>query len=361
MAQTLDVQRIIIMYLSPYQLFTFFEVEKLDRKMKFAYNLCHKTVCMAVAQSIHSPNFVKYMPNDAYIAYKIWAYFPSIVMVRISISCLLFDKIGPNLMLLQGLELHGCLQRQLCELSSIVRLRSLTLWGAQNIRDIGALSVFGELRYLAIYDCQVVRNIDFVINCKKLKSLRISTSFESLHDVLQNLNGLVGHKCIKHLYFSVYNELENLDALIGCDNLRTVNLRVCKRLKNIDGLLKCKLVRQIILSQCSNLTTVDPTLNCPKLEHIDLSWGWDLMNVDFLGNCCNLRCVSLYNCIALTNCDVLIRCDNLRELNVAECSNLDMDLLNRCKQLNELLVNGSHMEKIRDLGKCCTIKRYSRF
>ena len=139
-------------------------------------------------------------------------------------------------------------------LKSFSKLKKLDIRFASgyNLDDLENFNFLKNLEELKFYS-QGFKNLDFLSECKKIKSLNLSvlsSSYSQSNEELENINFLA------HL-----NELEHLvleGAFIGHENLDMSGLFACKNLKDLS----------IPVKDSANLSDLK---NCSSLESLDLS------------------------------------------------------------------------------------------
>jgi len=139
-------------------------------------------------------------------------------------------------------------------LKNLPKLQKLDIQFASgyNLDDLEKFNFLKNLEELKFYS-QGFKNLDFLAECKKIKSLNLSvssSSYSQSNEQLENIN-----------FLASLNELEHLvlgGALIGDENLDMTGLFACKNLKDLS----------MPVNDSANLSDLK---NCSSLESLDLS------------------------------------------------------------------------------------------
>jgi len=139
-------------------------------------------------------------------------------------------------------------------LKNLPKLQKLDIKFASgyNLDDLENFNFLKNLEELKFYS-QGFKNLDFLAECKKIKSLNLSvlsSSYSQSNEELENIN-----------FLASLNELEHLvlgGALIGDENLDMTGLFACKNLKDLS----------MPVNDSANLSDLK---NCSSLESLDLS------------------------------------------------------------------------------------------
>ena len=307
-----DVVRVVISYLSLYQVRNFFDAYGLEYGLKFRFRMIESC-------SIYE---LKYMLGE---------FLNVIVGARI---CGL-DCEDSFLGRCDELVLSNCRLKMFCAHSA---LKSLVIYG-ENLEKLD-LSRCKCLRKIRADCCLKLKSVDWgeMKGMKDLQDVNVGGDVEVDEVIVNKLHKLSVYGKIENvwMYGRVRNlklyEINDLRDFRGWERLRCLCLMNCGELVNIEGIGKlrnlvisgCRKLNLGKMSECKGLkslvlydsfcTNLDMLSGCEKLERLELMQGYNLVNIDGLRGCRKLKYVKLEWCYKLKEIDVLRECVNLREI-----------------------------------------------
>ena len=127
-----------------------------------------------------------------------------------------------------------------------------------NHDDLENFNFLKNLEELKFYS-EGFKNLDFLAECKKIKSLNLSvrsSSYSQSNEELENINFLARLNQLEHLVLEGITSIENLDmsGLFACKNLKDLSMPV-KDSANLSDLKNCSSLESLDLSSDGNWNT----------------------------------------------------------------------------------------------------------
>ena len=284
MLRSSDVESIVISYLEPHCLASFFIECGLNFRKKFMYDA---RGCVLGLKEI----------ND------IFSVFPGVILTGLSF----YDDQDAIMIPFGGVlccEVIArydilstkCLPRQLGEMVNMVELKLIN-YDHDTKLDVG---VWMNLRELTIQIDGAFSSpfLDNISECKRLDTLRLLI-FEFCRGDFVEMS-----KCEK----LVNLEIDGLTKAEGCEfakykwNVDVLKLGHYFEATNLDILLSCPNVRYVRIVDWEDLVDIDALVKCTKLERVEIVRCPKLMNVSaVLKECVKLRRVRVRDCAEKLN------------------------------------------------------------
>lgn len=278
-----DIHNIIIEYLDPYTLRTFFLLHKINPTIKFKYNAFFH----AMTHSVFNNTFES---------------FPNIVFIGINIIC---THICPKIDIInpQTITKIRFLGNYFCELPDLTKYTNLTHLHLEGFlfskyKSIHAASMLRHLNLSRCYSC-VDDTYNFIIKQPNLRSYHLPfgaiingsylTKLKKLHTItitegsrIQQLSFLHMCKALKRIIFNTYNDY-SLPDLSNCLNVYHLVLQNCYHLHTLDfhrilpphlrhiEIISCDLLHSII-NLPTNLISIK-IIKCQKLCNVNTTTG----------------------------------------------------------------------------------------
>ena len=245
---SIDVMKIVVCYVKPYELKKYFEMNGLSREMKFSYDGFDHMF-------------------TTYELRELCGYFPGMMWKGVSVRLKSRDKMRwLKVEKLRGYTDYKYVVKNLMGCGAF--LRSLDLSGCRNLVDFSFLRFCGKLGSLNLSGCQGLRDLNVLggLNVGGLVRLGLSGCGNLRYDyeVWGEFFGRCGE--LRSLDLSYCGCVKSVDFLVGCLELRYVNLSFLCLLRNVDGLFLCRRLRVCIMMGCVKVENVDGLMGLRRLD-----------------------------------------------------------------------------------------------
>ena len=271
-----DVESVVISYLEPCCLASFFMECGLDFGKKFIYDA---RKCMLECEEVN----------------RIFRIFPGIILIGLSFygegeimvpldRVLYCDVMGINYMIWE--KMTNIVELKLIdyntELGKLINLRKLTI---QTNHDHASPFLYGisgckKLDTLKLLNFEFCRkDIMEMLKCKNLVNLEIDGIIEfTVYEFAKfewNISVLKLRNC----------DETNLDILLSCPNVKYVRIVDWKELIDVAALVKCVKLERVEIVRCPKLMDVSAILRkCMKLRRVRVKDCGKLENLSVMGN-----------------------------------------------------------------------------
>ena len=147
---------------------------------------------------------------------------------------------------------------------------------------------FQNLKYLTLFNCQAVREWDFLTRMVRLQSLFVDNVVVS----------------------------PDASLLSACMQIRRLGIFYSHTDDLLTAWTKLPNLREMLLVRCSQTQDLSPLEQCPRLECFDMRFGPSRCDVAPLGRCARLKRVTFSYCQELQNLSALKACAKLWRLEV---------------------------------------------
>ena len=117
--------------------------------------------------------------------------------------------------------------------------------------------------------------------------------------------------------------IRSMDVLKGCRKLKSVNLKGCSKLITLPLLDQCPSLENLNLSGCPLELWNSPSFSRLKsLVYLNMTGNSWIVNLLFLSECTSLSVLILNECKSLSGLSGLVECSNITVLSLKGCSSL---------------------------------------
>lgn len=395
-----DILRLIVKYVGPFQIHNFFRDHGLNFDLSFSYDASKNP---GLTANVHA---------------GIFCYFPNIRLVGININFVdvwderdIFIQIGLNDMR----HLRKIHFGNICDFKSCHFRRLIWDWPMHmltNLRwlkmprcvdlDISFLKGCPKMRDLDLSQCKVVieeredilesmvhlkrlviegkywdRNVHYLNSLKKLEYFGIKDDDDIMYcDEPFDMSGLGKSERLRCVEICAKN-WSNIVGLNECRNLRKILLIGCKMMRGMEFMSNCESLRVVHIVGCGDLwLCAIPTITELVLEECDCvgfkvrvgrgeggDEGFERLQVFEAINCRKLDLICLekskdldllrlVNCRYLEHVDSLSSCVSLVNVNIMNSAILNLNFLNGFQKLKFVRIIDCRVQNIEGLRKC---------
>ncbi len=303
----------------------------------------------------------------------------------------------PTLPNLEVLNLKMNRIKNLSGIESCPNVHELVLWGCTSLDHIDELADFTELRALDLDSCNALRNINSVVNMKKLSYLNLNfTRIEDLSPI-RNLTNLeiftmdfcplalseqnlacfdnlvkmkflgLRNRVIRNLeHFRNMTEMAELELsgnaindlrpLENMTKLQILNLSTNPSLTDLSPLHKMKKLKKLIVSGAKSGKTITVAMliedisvvkELDSLEVFESNFNKKLKDISPLQYCQKLEEVDFNDCFGIADVMPLRFCKNLKEIYLENCTQVrDLSFVKYLTKLEKITLAKTSAERL---------------
>jgi len=230
---------------------------------------------------------------------------------------------------------------ELPELNNLRKLKSLMIWGADQLKDLNSLSTCKSIETLELQGLKL-ETIDF----QKLSKLNLVSLSLAEDRNLKNLKGLDKCSSLKTLYIEdSNNSKQKLDFDIGSMNLEELSLGYIQNLNDISKISESKSLRKLYIGNLPSLKKWDFDMNKMNLNLVSLSY-MHVKNIDGILNCRSIKEIDLMGLDSLKTINFVTN-NNLQVIEIRSLPKLESINITNCTLLKNLtLTDNDQLIKI---------------
>ncbi len=233
---------------------------------------------------------------------------------------------------LQFLCLHGCVNViDLSPLRGLTSLQRLELANCSELTDLSPISNLRNLQVLVLDNCRKVSNLSPISEIIRLQTLQLNECREVFD--LRPLRKLTN---LQELDMTGCYKLSDLSPLKELTNLRNLYMHGCHKLSDLSPLSDLVNLKRLDVSWCSNVSDLSPLSKLTNLEELSLAYSFNVSDLTPLSGLTNLWGLDLDSCVNVSDVSSLSGLSSLIKFRVGWCNNLDLSLLRKLTDLQEV-------------------------